>query len=296
MGEAYPLAFTPRNCISGFRSTGIFPFNSNIFNDDDFIASTVTDIQIINKGGLNEDNLKQTIDNNQVMIDMPSTSARDENSVNQNLLVLPTDLKPFPKVTASHENRKFQKKKKKSEILTNTPVLEKLEEDEKLKHARKSSLNKNVGVKRNLGDSLKSCTKPQKKRKLSESSSSNDESIEHLTDSEDIDIFAQSEEEDNLMNDLSTITKDSFVLVKFPTKKTVKYYVGRILNKLDNDEFDITFLRRNGSNFIYPNVPDISTVPAHDIILHLMQTEKLGGTSRRALFSFPVDLRSYNVN
>lgn len=293
LGEAYPLAFTARNCISGFRSTGIFPFNPNIFNDDDFIASTVTDIQIINKGSLSEDNLKQTIDNN-----MPSTSARDENSINQKLLVLPTDLKPFPKVAASNENRKFQRKKKKSEILTNTPVLEKLEEGEKLKEARKSGLTKNLGVKRNLAESLKPSTKPQKKRKLSESSSSNDESIEHLTDSEDIDIFAQSEEEDNLlMNDLSTITEDSFVLVKFLTKKTVKYYVGRILNKLDNEEFNITFLRRHGSNFIYPNVPDISTVPAHDIILHLMQPEKLGGTSRTAnLFSFPVDLSSYNVN
>lgn len=301
LGEAYPLAFTARNCTSGFRSTGIFPFNPNVFNDDDFIASTVTDIQIKHKDGSNEDNLNQTIiDNEKVMIDMPSSSARDENSINDKLIVLPTDLKPFPKATASDENKKFQRKKKKSEILTDTPVLERLEEEEKLKEARKSSLNKNLGAKRSLGDSLnlKPCTKPQKKRKLPESSSSDDESIEHLTDSEDIDIFAQSDEEDNHpMNDLSTITEGSFVLVKFPTKKTVKYYVGRILTKLNDEEFDITFFRRHGSNFISPNVPDISTVLAHDIVLHLMQPEKVGGTSRTAnLFSFPVDLSSYNVN
>lgn len=56
--------------------------------------------------------MKQTIDNTEVMIDIPSTSVRDEKLINQKLLVLPTDLKPFPKVTASNQNRKFQRKKK----------------------------------------------------------------------------------------------------------------------------------------------------------------------------------------
>lgn len=40
---AYPLAFTPKNIQSGFRVSGIFPYNRNIFSDDEFLASSVTD-------------------------------------------------------------------------------------------------------------------------------------------------------------------------------------------------------------------------------------------------------------
>ncbi|KAL3286116.1 hypothetical protein HHI36_000629 [Cryptolaemus montrouzieri] len=96
-----------------------------------------------------------------------------------------------------------------SEILINTPVLENLEEEEKLKEARRSSMNRNSSVKRQLDDTLKPC-KIQKKKKLSESSSYADDNIEQLTDSDDINIFPESEDENNfLMNDLSTITTNS---------------------------------------------------------------------------------------
>ena len=40
---ALPMAATPVNIKSGFAVSGIFPFDSNIFNDDEFMASAVTD-------------------------------------------------------------------------------------------------------------------------------------------------------------------------------------------------------------------------------------------------------------
>ena len=43
VGRAYPLAFTPSNITSGFAVSGIEPFNAEIFQDDDFIAASVTD-------------------------------------------------------------------------------------------------------------------------------------------------------------------------------------------------------------------------------------------------------------
>lgn len=33
---------TPTNIISGFKATEIFPFDENIFTDDDYAVSTVT--------------------------------------------------------------------------------------------------------------------------------------------------------------------------------------------------------------------------------------------------------------
>lgn len=43
LGIAYPKAFTPNNIINGFKSTGIWPLNRDIFNEDDFLCSAVTD-------------------------------------------------------------------------------------------------------------------------------------------------------------------------------------------------------------------------------------------------------------
>ncbi|KAG5859444.1 hypothetical protein JTB14_032828 [Gonioctena quinquepunctata] len=41
LGEAYPLAFCPKSIISAFKSTGIYPYNENVFSDDDSLAASV---------------------------------------------------------------------------------------------------------------------------------------------------------------------------------------------------------------------------------------------------------------
>ena len=41
--SACPLALTPLNIISGFRVSGMFPFNPNVFKDSEFLPSAVTD-------------------------------------------------------------------------------------------------------------------------------------------------------------------------------------------------------------------------------------------------------------
>lgn len=43
LGIAYPRAFTPRNILSGFRKSGIFPLDPEIFTEDDFLGAYVTD-------------------------------------------------------------------------------------------------------------------------------------------------------------------------------------------------------------------------------------------------------------
>jgi hypothetical protein len=42
-GNAYPLAFSPVNIQVWFRGTGIWPLNQNIFQNFEFLSSTVMD-------------------------------------------------------------------------------------------------------------------------------------------------------------------------------------------------------------------------------------------------------------
>ena len=43
VGRAFQRSSTPEKAIAGFRACGIWPFDENIFSDDDFMASLVTD-------------------------------------------------------------------------------------------------------------------------------------------------------------------------------------------------------------------------------------------------------------
>lgn len=55
-GKAYPLAFTPSNIQSGFKVSGIWPVNENIFGDDEFPSSYVTDRILDDNAGINDEN------------------------------------------------------------------------------------------------------------------------------------------------------------------------------------------------------------------------------------------------
>jgi hypothetical protein len=43
VGRAFPLAFTSSNILSGFAATGISPLNEDVYPDDDFLSSYVSD-------------------------------------------------------------------------------------------------------------------------------------------------------------------------------------------------------------------------------------------------------------
>ena len=43
LGEAFPRVFTPENITAGFKATGIWPFDWDVFSDDEFLSAYVTD-------------------------------------------------------------------------------------------------------------------------------------------------------------------------------------------------------------------------------------------------------------
>ncbi|XP_022204364.2 uncharacterized protein LOC111060980 [Nilaparvata lugens] len=128
VGIAHERAMTPANIKAGFRRSGIFPFNNNLFTDDDFLVSYVTDRaydndlpSAVQEQDENEaepsssTNLTSPHDEFSIQIPQPpshkcdqpdvsSPASRPFNSKQQ--FISPNDFKGFPKAPARKNGRK----------------------------------------------------------------------------------------------------------------------------------------------------------------------------------------------
>ena len=100
----------PRNILPGFESTGIWPYNRDVFSEEDFAPAIATD-RIF------------TPDN-----DIPPDSSISVSAITATVLepgyVSPRDVYSIPK--AQPRKSKGSSRKGKTQILTATPVREKL--------------------------------------------------------------------------------------------------------------------------------------------------------------------------
>gem|GEM_PF-4842399 len=97
--------------------------------------------------------------------------------------------------------------------------------------------------------------------------------------------------------DPQDIIVNSFLLVKFETKKLIHYYVGQVTDKYGSTKFKVSFLRKKAGswNFAFPSIKDESTVYLADVVL-LLPKPKSAATARTAsLFNFPKNMSAYNV-
>lgn len=118
-----------------------------------------------------------------------------------------------------------------------------------------------------------------------------------LADSDDDVSYFELEQLDPVILDIADVVENSFVLVKFATKKTLKYYIGQVV-EIHSGQFEVTvnFLRKQGNNFIFPTIEDQSTIDFDNIVLHLPSPVQGGGTARaNSLLRFNIDLQSYNI-
>lgn len=181
-GTAFPLACTPSNIQNGFKVAGIWPFNDNIFGEDEFLSSFVTDRPYVNAsvvahtqlnmpntqpniglpGPSTPANIEQQTDNIQVGIEspVPSTSTGSKDA-DKNILS-PEAIRPFPKAPP-RKNKTTGNRKGKTRVLTDTPEKQELELIAAKK--RKKEVNKKA----------KSVKKRLCKKKKVEVSSSEDE-------------------------------------------------------------------------------------------------------------------------
>lgn len=159
---AYLKGATPANAISGFRASGIHPFNSHIIGDEHFAPSEVYQVNasnIITETNANkqDDDDVTTVNENTTENDTPShtdfirdvppnvlsgsslpvaTSNEKNNQYVQNIQCDNSILQEIRPIPAATKNRNVPgRKQQKSEILTSTPI--KMAQKEKEEAAKK---------------------------------------------------------------------------------------------------------------------------------------------------------------
>ncbi|XP_031329163.1 uncharacterized protein LOC116168884 [Photinus pyralis] len=279
---AYQRAFTPVNIVKGFSATGISPFNSQIFSEEDFCSSKVTD----RPNSSNQTAKEQT--------PPPTIAVQQDNVLNDiiNVVKSPEEIRPFP--LAPPRKTVSSRKPTKTKILTDTPNMNEI----KLYHEKKNKERNSEGCKRNLNIQKKSRAGPSKQIKL--------KNIEEETDTDSVIMSSSSEDctdieecienektEDNFI--AGPISVGDYVLVRFATKKIVRHYAGKVL-EVHDEGYLINFMRRKKPNyhFVYPDVPDQSIASESETI-KLPPPAFVGGTARASRkLKFPINFDKFD--
>lgn len=106
MGKTYPRAFAPINIKKGFRVTGIYPFDLEIFKDENLLAARVTDRPDPNIAVIDTEKISDNSDlpdksttpcsSKELQTEIDNTCLR-QNSLPTTLIKSPEEVRPFPK-------------------------------------------------------------------------------------------------------------------------------------------------------------------------------------------------------
>lgn len=173
VAEAFPKATTPTNIMAGFRVTGIWPFNRDIFTDDEFAPSSVTDRDLPENNNSsieiapNTDQGKEDNRGGNYDITTPGPSIRPDNAgdLEESFQVLER-IRPLPKAAGDTRKKTIKRRKKHSAILTDTPEKLLLEEEQN-KRKQKSNTVKRKFVEKEDSDERKKFEESTKKKAMS---------------------------------------------------------------------------------------------------------------------------------
>ena len=282
VGQADGQALTPRNIRSGFAACGIWPFNRDIFREDELLSSYVSDRPHCSTSDHEtpdqpEDHSISSTPSTSKLISPTSAASEEINNASISYPITPEAILPLPQCTQSRKKSSGRRKKRKSQILTDSPIKNAI-----------AAEKMQVGKKRRKLDLSK-----KKKQFIRKESESNCEEEEALFVSDESDVSVCEDINPNYCDSEDPKIGD-FVLCKFPTKKgRTVMYVGRIDDV--GEEFEVNFLRKSRwGGFTFPDVPDICDVIKIDVVLKLPTPQSSGGTSRaKRQLTFPVDLSAY---
>nr|CAH7738859.1 unnamed protein product [Callosobruchus chinensis] len=144
VSKSLPLALNPVNIINSFRKTGIAPFNKDVFQDEDFLCSFVTDRPLNVTTDLDLENIAVSTQNSEVNLNgtpsspLPHSSTQNTTSDQTQIqgTFSPEIIRPYPKAGA--RNTKNKRKTRKSAILTDTPEKDALALEQSSKKRQKT--------------------------------------------------------------------------------------------------------------------------------------------------------------
>lgn len=181
--DAYLSAFSPKNITQGFLKTGIYPLNSNIFREEEFLSSFVTDRSDPSaRSNLNQedhDNSHVVEKNLRSSSPSPASASLSVPSTSGQQIIVPEMIRPFskagPRKNTAHKNQKMS-----SAIVTDSEEKNKIKEKE---------MNAKKKRKKTMKITTEKSIKMLKKRK----SKINDDTISlHDTSSSDSDTIVVS--------------------------------------------------------------------------------------------------------
>lgn len=280
VGKAFPLAFTMANITKGFHRSGIEPFNANIFCDEDYLSSYVSDRPDPNS-------LKPTTTSDATATESPmvaaelhetpdvasaSTAATNEPPC----LITPQQIRPLPKAGPRKITNRGRKKGK-SVILTSTPIKEELES-----LARQRNLKKQKSEKK-LVDKVK-------RQVLQESSSESEAEISFCDSSDGIGLEEEEGTED--------VTEGDFLIVRVPGKtiNNSRNYIARVTEK-QMDGYAVLFYKRvvSTTKFV-PSEGDEGFMSKRDIITALPTPISSSRARYKNMIWFGIDITGYSVH
>lgn len=182
--QALPLAGSQVNIQSGFRVSGIYPFNPHFFKPEEFMPTYGTDRPLSYPSHTTslvaEDLSSSNVNDNTSSpnVNVEASSIRNENAAsptmksdvcsqlltpcppNENNIgsnhcstvqaLSPEDVQPFPKAAArNNETQRKGKKRRSTQILTDTPVASQLREEQAKRSTKKTFMKKKVLFKGN---------------------------------------------------------------------------------------------------------------------------------------------------
>ncbi|CAH2084120.1 unnamed protein product [Euphydryas editha] len=239
-----------------------------------------------------------------IFTEICKTSTSSAVTTTINIPITPDVIRPYPTIVRKRKSNKGRKPGK-SRIYTNTPEKNELEERHKQKEIKKKEQERRArtkGVKRSL------LSRPKKKKvKIMESNENSEESDKSQISLRESSFSPLDLDEDDHEDDFNkkfdatpkNIKDNSFILVKFPKKTCIIYYVGKVLCHYSPKELKVSYLRKKpGSwSFVFPDVEDIHTVYFSDIAKILPDPQPQSNSTARMsrIFTFPVNLKKFNV-
>lgn len=322
--QAYEKTATIEKAVNGFRMTGIYPLDENIFTEEDFLPSSVSeqememdqvdiddedvhkqivfeeDAESQNKDVIAENEAGETSVLNVFESPKPSCSGQNEiqqpgcsKQISEQLsATLPSDIIPLPII---QKKRKRTRKGLKSILLTSTPnkeQLEKVEEEKQYKieeKRRKQSIRKNKAIMRNVFEEKGS------KLKETRNESSSDSSKISLHDSSSDFDFSEIESESN--SDSAQLSAGEFVVVKVygKTKDAFRFYVIRIIAIMDDGCHGI-FYKRAPNTMRFQETDEESFVNNSDIVRKLSKPLQTTSARFKNLLKFATDLSDLTLH